>query len=937
MTIAKEEPVCRQAQNQNRVTDICNIDCPAQSVKDHMSANGIDFQGDLLLDGKIHRFSSDSNKSKKDEWYVGNTWDYKGHAYATVSYGSWSNPDEKHTYKSWEDAGTSLSDDALKFAKKRLADSEKPFERASIQGYETAAQEVQKIWDEADEVAATSDEYSSSKNITPIGARYGAYYGSPSLLVPLYNAQRQMRSLQYIFKKDGKFHKRFYSRGEKKGCFHVIGSLEEAPKAFICEGYATSCSIHQSSQTPVVTSFDCGNLEAVVQVIQKTYPKTQLVIAADNDHQTSGNPGLTKGKIIAKKYGCSLVFPSFPDGSTGTDFNDLDMLSGEQTVQEQLQKSSWNFTVLGHTPSREVVIWYGGKVEQIKPSQIRHEDIKMLFGAHIDAKQCGVLKNQIIEQSRKKIIRLETPIKSGVWKFGEIFVIISGSNVIKIQNGNYQVIDEPVVGEKIVEFTDAWLDIKNFAIAYREGRTLSTIFSTVHSYISQWNWRHQESAEYVTAQLMLSIFQHAMRWRPWNRIHGPRGSAKTLLFEHIFEPLLGSLYKELGKTTAHALAQSVGNSGVVPILDEFEKYPKIDAILETCKLFNRGGTKTSGTPSLDPQKYRLFHSLWFANIYLPPSMNSDAAQKSRLLEFELLPPDKRYPKIPNLEGAHMRVDLVAAMLLHWEQIEQQAVFIENQEYRTSDGRLPDGRAIDNLSYAGALIKLATGKEFCFPTWMEMQTEDDGITILKTILNSVLDVPNDSNRPQKRTVAECIDLIATGSSSKNNADSAMKLSGLAYKNKALAIHPSTILQRKLLKNTPFESLEIGDPLYRLPGSTRKQVSMKNNKHKCIVVDLRLIETPNDSKSYHAGTTAPIEESTQSTHSTHEIIEAMLLQDYVTSKETIPQGTCVEIVSDPQDANVIKRLKQLESQGKRSRIFLWNGVERIIEVEGLSFAP
>ena len=38
---------------------------------------------------------------------------------------------------------------------------------------------------------------------------------------------------------------------------------------------------------------------------------------------TPGNPGLTKGRSAAQQIGAAIVYPSFPEGHNGTDFNDL--------------------------------------------------------------------------------------------------------------------------------------------------------------------------------------------------------------------------------------------------------------------------------------------------------------------------------------------------------------------------------------------------------------------------------------------------------------------------------------------------------------------------------------------------------------------------------------------------------------------------------------
>ena len=49
----------------------------------------------------------------------------------------------------------------------------------------------------------------------------------------------------------------------------------------------------------------------------------ELVICADNDRQTEGNPGVTYATAAAKATGARLIVPDFPEGEAGSDFNDL--------------------------------------------------------------------------------------------------------------------------------------------------------------------------------------------------------------------------------------------------------------------------------------------------------------------------------------------------------------------------------------------------------------------------------------------------------------------------------------------------------------------------------------------------------------------------------------------------------------------------------------
>ena len=71
----------------------------------NMHTNGISFDGCLKAEGQIHRFSSDSKKNKKDEWYIAYSGiSQKGNEYLICIYGSWSSSstlEGKYIFKSW--------------------------------------------------------------------------------------------------------------------------------------------------------------------------------------------------------------------------------------------------------------------------------------------------------------------------------------------------------------------------------------------------------------------------------------------------------------------------------------------------------------------------------------------------------------------------------------------------------------------------------------------------------------------------------------------------------------------------------------------------------------------------------------------------------------------------------------------------------------------
>lgn len=82
-------------------------------------------------------------------------------------------------------------------------------------------------------------------------------------------------------------------------------------------------------------AFNGGNLKAVALALRAKYPDLRIIIAADDDHQTEGNPGMTKAQAAAQAVGAGVAVPTFPAGrpDKATDFNDLHQLAGLNVVK----------------------------------------------------------------------------------------------------------------------------------------------------------------------------------------------------------------------------------------------------------------------------------------------------------------------------------------------------------------------------------------------------------------------------------------------------------------------------------------------------------------------------------------------------------------------------------------------------------------------------
>jgi putative DNA primase/helicase len=179
--------------------------------------------------------------------------------------------------------------------------------------------------------AAQAEEhpYLAAKGVRAHGIRIEAGH---TLLIPMRDIEGRLHSLQAIAP-DGS--KRFMPSGRVKGCYHAIG--KPSGRLVVCEGYATGATIHQDASTAVAVAFNSGNLLPVARALRSKFPCITLVIAADDDWRTEGNPGMTAATEAARAVGGLLAVPNFgdlPRGDKDTDFNDLHRLAGRVEVSQ---------------------------------------------------------------------------------------------------------------------------------------------------------------------------------------------------------------------------------------------------------------------------------------------------------------------------------------------------------------------------------------------------------------------------------------------------------------------------------------------------------------------------------------------------------------------------------------------------------------------------
>ena len=270
-----------------------------------MSDNGYPISGAPIGDGAIHRFYVMGDKKRTlNGWYA-----FFLYPVPAAAYGSWKTQ-EKFTWSAVQKRDLTET---------QQGEYRRLMESAKRQQEEKRLHEQRCV---ADEATAFFERLPHDVQLLPYMTRknvdaYGLRRHGELVVVPVCDIDGNITSLQFI-SSDGS--KRFKRGGRVSGCFHLIGEIDDI--LYICEGYATGATIHQETGLPAVIAFFAGNIEAVACGLRNKHPDALIIIAADNDRFTPGNPGLTKAFKAAKATRAELIVPKFNDDEPGTDWND---------------------------------------------------------------------------------------------------------------------------------------------------------------------------------------------------------------------------------------------------------------------------------------------------------------------------------------------------------------------------------------------------------------------------------------------------------------------------------------------------------------------------------------------------------------------------------------------------------------------------------------
>lgn len=290
---------------------------PTEYFRLAIAAAGLPAPDVIHDDGAIHRFSTNGRRGDDSGWYMLHT-----DGIAAGAFGCW----RTGLQSSWcAKSDNAMTDAERDTHRQRIKAMKAQREADLLATQQQASQTAAAMWQDAAQAPA-AHEYLTRKRIKPHGAKCDGH----RLMIPMRDTAGTLHSLQTIAP-DGD--KRFLPGGRVKGCYHAIGKPGGA--LIVCEGYATGASIHEATGQAVAVAFNAGNLEPVALALRAKYPSLKIIIAADDDHLTDGNPGMTKARAAALAVGGYLIKPEFgPDRpDKATDFNDLHQLAGADAVR----------------------------------------------------------------------------------------------------------------------------------------------------------------------------------------------------------------------------------------------------------------------------------------------------------------------------------------------------------------------------------------------------------------------------------------------------------------------------------------------------------------------------------------------------------------------------------------------------------------------------
>lgn len=477
--------------------------------------------------GKMQRCKVE-NDSEKRGWYM--LHDLRlddGDTVLVGSFGMWRG--NENNAQKVELAKRTLTDDQRAALKKRMADDKKRIEAERQRLASKAAKRAQQVWNKLLPVGTC--QYLESKSVQAHGLRFS---DSGCAYVPMLDGNGAVHGLQILLPKG---HKRITQTGRnkdfwpaglvKKGHWFQLGAVRDV--VLIAEGYATAASIFEATGLPVAVAFDAGNLLPVAEAIKKRHRSVKVLICADDDFKSEGNPGMSAASAAALSVNGAIIAPVFTiDREVGkkglTDFNDLHLGEGLYMVNAQIEQKFHDLGWLAVAKPRAGLSTQGGGERGALKSMLSIDEaldrFALVFGGGgtlFDYQEhILVPKNDVLDilpehgwrdmRSSKKVVRMDEVGFDPAGTDKQITCNLWGGWPTTPRQGN----------------CDQLLELLEYLCSEEEN--------------------YRAAFEWVLRWLAYPIQHPGAKMRTALVFHGPQGTGKNLIFESVM-----AIYGEYGR------------------------------------------------------------------------------------------------------------------------------------------------------------------------------------------------------------------------------------------------------------------------------------------------------------------------------------------------------------------------------------------------------
>jgi len=266
------------------------------------------------------------------------------------------------------DGRPALTDDERQAIATRHRENAKRAAAARAAEADRAARRAAKVWRAY--LPTGESDYLARKGVLAHGLRFSPS-GNGTLVVPMGDAAGRVWALQLIRGKERgkKLEKEYFPKGmDKRGKYHLIGSVHAGSVVLLAEGYATAATLFEATALPVAVAFDANNLLPVAEALAKAYRNIKILVCGDDDYlqrcsackktteiataecQHCGEPhgkknaGAEISPTVAMAVSGASVLPHWPfsrEGKKLSDFNDLQNhpSGGSHLVRQQIEQA----------------------------------------------------------------------------------------------------------------------------------------------------------------------------------------------------------------------------------------------------------------------------------------------------------------------------------------------------------------------------------------------------------------------------------------------------------------------------------------------------------------------------------------------------------------------------------------------------------------------